>query len=514
MGGNGLAWWQRAVIYEVYPRSFQDSDGDGVGDLNGLIRRLDYLAWLGVDAVWLCPVQPSPMKDFGYDISDFCNIDPLFGTLKDFDRLLAEMHARGLKLILDLVPNHTSDRHPWFLDSRKSKDSRKRDWYVWRDPSPDGAPPNNWRGQFGGSAWSFDEATGQYYYHAFLPSQPDLNWWNPDVQTAMLDVMRFWLQRGVDGFRVDAATNLIEDNLFRDDPPNPAFREGMQDGERFTRAYSLDRPETHRHLEWMRTILDEFSGRVLIGEIHLPVARAMAYFGGAYPTFHLPFNFELLQTPWHSHCLGAAIDQYTIRLPKKGWPNWVLGNHDEARIATRLGAAQARIAAMLLLTLRGTVFVYYGDELGMANTDLPQERPQDPRGAMMGANYFRDESRTPMLWDAAVGAGFTSGEPWLPFDPDYPVINVAAQQADNRSILSLYHRLIALRREMPALREGEQIPLRPSEAVFAFQRRLADQTLLIAFNLYDDAQTFPLAAPGTLLLSTELDRENVLRTFA
>src|SRR5690242_12208501 len=293
-----MKWWQRGVIYQIYPRSFQDTDGNGVGDLKGISARLDYLSWLGIDAIWISPIYPSPMADFGYDIRDYCNVDPLFGSLDDFDELVASAHARALKLILDFVPNHTSDQHPWFAESRSSRSNPKRDWYIWRDGTGENTPPNNWLSHFGGSAWSFDKPTSQHYYHAFLPAQPDLNWRNPELRAAMYDVMRFWLQRGVDGFRVDAVTNLVEDELLRDDPPNPDYRPGKLPDARIRRVFTKDRPETHQYIGDMRDVTDEFGDRVLIGEVHLPLARAMAYYGGQRPYFHLPFNFQLLESPW------------------------------------------------------------------------------------------------------------------------------------------------------------------------------------------------------------------------
>jgi alpha-glucosidase len=283
---QGLTWWQHGIIYEIYPRSFQDSDGDGIGDLNGILRRLDYLVELGTNAIWISPIYPSPMADFGYDVTDYCGIDPIFGTMEDFDRLLAEVHRRGLKMILDFVPNHTSDQHPWFRESRSSRDNPKRDWYLWRDE------PNNWLSNFGGSSWERDETTGQYYYHSFLKQQPDLNWRNPAVQSAMFDVLRFWLRRGVDGFRVDVMWLMIKDDLFRDNPPNPGYRLGQPSSHRQLPIYNSDRPEVHDLVARMRAVVDEFPQRVLIGEIYLPVAQLMSYYGRDLKGANLPFNFH------------------------------------------------------------------------------------------------------------------------------------------------------------------------------------------------------------------------------
>ena len=372
------------MIYQIYPRSFQDTNGDGIGDLKGIERRLDYLASLGVDAIWISPIYPSPMADFGYDVADYCGVDPRFGTLADFDDLLAQAHARGLKVLLDFVPNHTSDRHPWFVESRSSRDNPKRDWYIWRDPAPDGGPPNNWISDFGGSAWEWDEATGQYYYHAFLKEQPDLNWRNPAVQAAMYDVMRFWFDRGVDGFRIDVLWHMIKAADFPDNPPNPAYQPAMGDMHRVLQLHSTDQPEVHEIAADMRAIADSYGAegrgeRVLIGEIYLPVDRLMHYYGRERAGVHLPFNFQLVDAPWEARALATLIADYEAALPPGGWPNWVLGNHDRPRVAAKRGQAQARVAAMLLLTLRGTPTLYYGDELGLTDVAIPPAEVQDPR---------------------------------------------------------------------------------------------------------------------------------------
>ena len=330
------SWWQTGIIYQIYPRSFQDSNGDGVGDLRGILRRLPYLAELGVDAIWISPIFVSPMADFGYDIADYAGIDPLFGTLEDFDDLAAATHQLGLKIILDLVPNHTSSQHPWFVESRSSKNSPKRDWYIWRDPAPDGGPPNNWLSEFGGGAWEYDAATGQYYYHAFLAAQPDLNWRNPQVRIAMYDAMRFWLRRGADGFRVDVIWHLIKDDQFRDNPPNPDFRPGDPPNHAVIPFYTADRPEVQDVIAEMRRVVNEFSDRVLIGEIYLPIERLVAYYGKNLSGAHLPFNFQLIHTAWTASAVAKLVSEYEAALPQGGWPNWVLGNHDQPRIAGRV----------------------------------------------------------------------------------------------------------------------------------------------------------------------------------
>lgn len=486
-----LPWWRDVVVYEVYPRSFQDSNGDGIGDLAGITDRLDYLSWLGIEAIWICPFYASPMKDGGYDIRDFCAVDPVFGALDDFDKLLSAAHDRGIRVILDFVPNHTSDQHPWFQESRQNRTNPKRDWYVWRDGLPDGRAPTNWESRFGGSAWTKDDLSGQFYYHAFLPSQPDLNWRNNDLRSAMLDVLRFWIARGIDGFRVDAITNLIEDAFFRDEPRGREADDGLNS---LSRVFTQDRPETHACVAAIRAVLDA-SGRdlVLIGEVHLPVASVMSYYGKQ--GFNLPFNFILLHAAWDARSIAAAIDRYEILLPEDAWPNWVLGNHDEPRIASRIGVEQARNAAMLIMTLRGTPFIYYGDELGLA--DLPDQKR---------SSFNRNPSRSPMPWDQSRHAGFTTGDPWLPLDPRHEQKNVRILQTQATSILHLYRALIALRKKSPALRNGEQAPLQSGQQILAFRRSAADSEVLVLLNLTGDEANYSGACDGRILLSTRLDR--------
>jgi alpha-glucosidase len=511
------AWWQRGVVYQVYPRSFQDSNGDGVGDLPGILSRLDHLAWLGVDAVWISPIFPSPMADFGYDVSDYTGIDPVFGSLADFDRLVAAARERGLRVILDFVPNHSSDQHPWFIESRSTRTNPKRDWYIWRDPAPDGGPPNNWLSEFGGPAWTFDAATGQYWYHAYLPQQPDLNWRNPELRAAMLDTLRFWLDRGVDGFRVDAIHHLFEDAAFRDNPPDPDWRPGLSPARRVIRAYTMDQPEVHDAIAAMRRVSDEYPGdRVLIGEAYLPIDRLMLYYGADLMGFQLPFNFHLLSTPWTARDIGALVERYEAALPPGAWPNWVLGNHDRSRVASRLGPAQARVAAMLLLTLRGTPTIYGGDEIGMEDVPIPPERVQDPwERNVPGLGLGRDPVRTPMQWDGGPNAGFApaGAEPWLPLAADRRDRNVAAQEADPRSMLSLHRALLALRRAEPALSVGAYAPVAgAAEDVLAFERRDVEtgRRVLVALNLGGRERKLPDGAASAglrVLLSTHLDRD-------
>jgi len=502
-------WWQRGVVYQVYPRSFKDSDGDGIGDLPGILSRLDYLRWLGVDALWLSPMYPSPMKDFGYDVADYTAVDPVFGTLEDFDRLVKAAHARELRVILDFVPNHTSDQHAWFRESRASRASAKRDWYLWRDPAPGGGPPNNWLSCFGGSAWQLDDATGQYYYHAFLPEQPDLNWRNPEVVDAMLGVLRFWLDRGVDGFRIDVLWHLIKDDRFGDNPPNPAWQPGMDPYQAVVPVNTTDRPEVQDLVRKMRGLLDAYSERVLIGEIYLPVERLVTYYGADLSGAHLPFNFQLIRAPWDARHIEALIREYERLLPEGAWPNWVLGNHDQHRIASRVGTAQARVAAMLLLTLRGTPTLYYGDEIGMRDVPIPPARVQDPfERNVPGQGLGRDPERTPMQWSGAAQAGFTTGEPWLPVADDFAQVNVEAQRDDARSMLTLYARLIALRRGEPALEVGrfEALPATDSVLVYRRSARAQESSFLVALNLGHHPRTVQLPEAATLVLSTYLDR--------
>jgi glycosidase len=482
-------WWQTGVIYQIYPRSFQDTNGDGIGDLKGIERRLDYLASLGVDAIWISPIYPSPMADFGYDIVDYCGIDSCFGALADFDDLLAQAHARGLKVLLDFVPNHTSDRHPWFIESRSSRDNPKRDWYIWRDPAPDGGPPNNWISDFGGSAWEWDKATGQYYYHAFLKEQADLNWRNPAVQAAMYDVMRFWFDRGVDGFRIDVLWHMIKAADYRDNPPNPTYQPAMGDMHRVLQLHSTDQPEVHGIAADMRAIADSYGAkggdeRVLIGEIYLPVDRLLRYYGRERAEVHLPFNFQLVDAPWEARSLAALIANYEAALPPGAWPNWVLGNHDRPRVAAKRGQAQARVAAMLLLTLRGTPTLYYGDELGLTDVAISPAQVRDPRGLREpGLALGRDPVRTPMPWDGSENAGFSTARPWLPLNADWPTRNVAQMAEEPHSILTLYRRLLAVRRAHLALSIGDFALLDAEGDVLAYERRHGAERLIVALNL-------------------------------
>jgi alpha-glucosidase len=508
---QNLRWWERGIIYQIYPRSFKDSNGDGIGDLRGIREKLDYLQWLGVDAVWISPIFPSPMADFGYDVSNYTGIEPIFGTLAEFDALLGDVHARGMKLLLDYVPNHTSDQHPWFIDSRSSRGSAKRDWYIWRDAAPDGGAPNNWRANFGGGAWEWDEKTQQYYYHAFLKQQPDLNWRNPAVRRAMLDVLRFWLDRGVDGFRVDVMHHLLKDTEFRDNPPNPDWQPNMSPYRELLTTYTVDLPEVEEIVALMRGVIEEYEDRLLVGEIYLPVERLMAYYGASGQGAHLPFNFQLIRLRWKAREIAEAVERYEALLPSYAWPNWVLGNHDKPRIATRAGAAQAGVAAMLLLTLRGTPTMYYGDEIGMHDVPIPPDRVQDPfEKNVPGLGLGRDPVRTPMQWSAGKWAEFSTVQPWLPLPEDYKVRNVAVELGNPTSLLSLYRRLIDLRRTETALSVGSYAALPAGDDLMAYVRKAGDRRLLIVLNFSAQSRPFnldDLQARTLLLLSTSLDRE-------
>jgi alpha-glucosidase len=504
-------WWRHGVFYQIYPRSFQDTNADGVGDLAGIIERLPYLKALGIDAVWLSPIFPSPMADFGYDISDYGDIDPLFGSMEDFDALVSAVHDSGLKLILDLVPNHTSDQHPWFIESRSSRDNRKRGWYVWRDGKPEGGPPNNWLSEFGGSGWEYDETTGQYYYHAFLAQQPDLNWRNPQVREAIYDVMRFWLRKGVDGFRVDVIWHLIKDAEFRDNPPNPHYVEGRPPHEAILTQYSTDQPEVHEVIAEMRRVIDGFDSCVLIGEIYLPLHRLVAYYGNDLAGAQMPFNFALLSTLWSARSVEKIVADYERTLPAGAWPNWVLGNHDRPRVASRVGAEQARVAAMLLLTLRGTPTLYYGDEIGMRQVAIAPDQVQDPfEKNVPGIGVGRDGCRTPMQWSARPHAGFSMAKPWLPPADDFTRENVVNLDAVPDSILHLYKALIALRKKMPQLVTGAYQPVSAQGDVLLYRREGEGGVAVIALNLGAEPATIASSSIGfgrEILLSTMLDRQ-------
>lgn len=499
-------WWQTGVLYQVYPRSFQDSTGDGVGDLDGVTSRLEYLTDLGVDAMWISPFYPSPMKDGGYDVADYCGVDPALGDLAAFERLVAEAHRLGLRVVVDWVPNHSSDQHPWFQSSRVGRDSPHRDWYVWRDPKPGTGPgtgrppepPNNWLAAFGGPAWTWDDATAQFYLHSFLPEQPDTNWRSPALREALFDTLRFWLRRGVDGFRIDTAVHIAKDPRLCDNPPEPR----PDAGHKPVAAYDLQKhvrdrahPDVHGYFREIRRLVGTYPDapggkgeRALFGEIHLghDLPQWASYFGTG-DELHLPLNFGLLAAPWTAAGLRAHVEAVEAALPPGAWPSYVLGSHDERRLVARVGAAGARLAAVLLLTLRGTPTLYAGDEIGTPQVDVPADRLRDPAGVRTGVpGLGRDGGRTPMAWDASPGAGFSSAPEaafWLPLHETYRTVNVETQAVTTDSLLSLYRRLLALRRTTPALHAGTFDALRcvPS-SVFGYVRAMDDSRALILLN--------------------------------
>jgi alpha-glucosidase len=477
--GPRAPWWQRGVVYQIYPRSFADATGDGVGDLAGIERHLDHLVGLGVDAVWLSPIYRSPMADFGYDVSDHCDVDPIFGDLAAADSLIEAAHRRGIAVVLDWVPNHTSDRHPWFVDARSGRDAARRDWYVWRDPAPDGGPPNNWGAAFtGGSAWTFDEASGQYYLHLFLPEQPDLNWANPAVEAAMHDVLRFWLDRGVDGFRADVVHLIGKDPAL---PDLPAELAGQ------SMVVRNDHAGTHALLRRIRALLDSYPGdRMMVGEVYLLSTERVAEYYGDGDELHLSFNFTPLHTPWDAAVWCRRIERVEEVLGARGaWPTWVLSNHDQPRHRSRYGSeARARAAAVLLLALRGTPFLYMGEELGLEDAVVPPDRVVDPGG--------RDGCRAPMPWTAAPGHGWCA-DPWLPFGPHAEARSVERQAADPTSMLGLYTRLIRARRASPALTTGALELLDAPDGTIAWRRRHGDDERLVVVSFVAEERPAPVS---------------------
>jgi alpha-glucosidase len=476
-----VPWWRSAVVYQIYPRSFADSDGDGIGDLRGITGRLEHVRDLGADAVWLSPIYRSPMADFGYDIADHTDVDPIFGSLADADALIARAHQLGLRVLLDFVPNHTSDLHPWFAESRASRDAAKRNWYVWRNGDE---LPNNWMSTFGQQrpAWTRDHPTRGWYLHSFLPEQPDLNWDEPAVESAMHEVLRFWLRRGVDGFRIDVAQKVGKDPALGDNEPG--------------RRHDEDWPSVHPRLAAIRRVLEEFEGdRVAVGEVYLLDQRALAPYITSGDELHLAHNFFFLHLPWRAERFRAAVDEFELLTSAGGWPAWCLNNHDHSRTATRYGAARARVAAVLVLTLRGTPFLYQGEELGLTDGAVPPEAIVDMSG--------RDPERVPIPWEPGPGTGFTTGRPWLPSHPDSDRLAVTVQEGDPASALELYRRLIALRRARPALQHGSYRSVHAAPDVFAYVREHEGERLLVALNFAPFPRPLPAEARSAdVLLST------------
>lgn len=493
-----------SVFYQIYPRSWADSNDDGVGDLPGAVSRLDHLRWLGVDGIWLNPIMPSPNADWGYDVSDYRGVHPDFGTLEDAEALVRAAHERGLRVLFDLVPNHTSARHPWFIDALRGRDAAHRDWYVWADPAADGGPPNNWRAHLGGgSAWTLDESSGQYYFHSFLPEQPDLNWWNPEVRSAFDDILRFWFERGVDGFRIDVVHHLIHDRELRANPP--ATTDDHEEVRRFGQRplYTQNRPEVHEILRRWRAIAEEYDPpRLLVGETYIFDLDEMARYFGARDELTHAFNFPFLLSRFVARDLARCVEDTLLSLPEGVSGTWTGSNHDVGRFASRWCGGderKVRCALMMLLTLPGTTFLYYGDEIGMVDTAVPTERVVDPGGG--GVTAGRDVCRTPMHWEGASGAGFTAPgvEPWLPFG-DLST-NVAAQRDDPRSTLSLCRRLIALRREDDGLAAGAYGLVALEGGSWSWRRG----DVLVALNLADEDAAVP-DVDGRIAVATTRER--------
>jgi len=502
------AWWH-GVLYHVYLRSFADSNGDGAGDLPGLISRLDHLSWLGVDGIWVSPVMPSPNEDWGYDVADYCAVDPAYGTLGDVDRLVGEAETRGMRVLFDLVPNHSSDRHPWFVTSRSSREDPKRDWYVWSDPKPDGSPPNNWVSSFFGPAWQLDEGTGQYYLHSFLEAQADLNWWNEGVRAAFDDVLRFWFDRGVAGFRIDVVHKMLKDPQLRDNPPATASDSFIERVWGQRELNNADHRQNHDIMRRWREIADSYAQpRVLVGETYLfDLARMAAYYGAG-DELHLNFNMPFLWTPFEAPALRAVVQETLAALPEGARPVWNAGSHDITRFPTRWcggDVRKVRAALMLLLMLPGTALLYYGDEIGMGDTTVAEDAARDPLGRRAPVRSAgRDPARTPMQWSARPGAGFTDPGvvPWLPLG-DASGCNVEAQRSDPGSVLSFCRDLIALRREAPDRQGGAMRFLDAPENVLAWRR---GERVTVALNLSDTADTVETVR-GVIRAGTRRERE-------
>jgi alpha-glucosidase len=509
-------WYRRAVLYHIYPLSFSDDNGDGFGDLRGIIRHIDYLHGnndndesLGVSAIWLSPIYLSPWADWGYDVADHKMIDPRFGTMQDFDNLLAQVHGRGMKLLMDYVPNHTSIEHQWFKKSRSQRQNDKRDWYIWADPSDDGGPPNNWLSSFGGPAWTYDENSRQYYMHTFLPEQPDLNWRNPLVREAMLDVLQFWLDKGVDGFRADAVLGLLKDEQLRDDPPNPNFRPGISDpADEFLRIHSAGQRELNATIGSFCDVLAKKQGTYLLSEAYLNIPGLQHLYEACktHP-IHAPFNFNLMSLNWGARSYREFIDSYELALGPNDWPNYVLGNHDRHRLATRIGQERARLLGLMQLTLRGLPVVYYGEELGLYDTKVQASEVRDPWELRVpGHGLGRDGARGPMPWSDEIGAGFTTNNPWLPVARDHEQLNVDAERRDPESSLNLYRHLIQIRNNSPALMDGIYRSIEVNNPyIYAFVRETEVQKFLIVLNFDQHHAKCTLHGPvGNWVIGTHL----------
>ncbi|CUH77085.1 alpha-amylase family glycosyl hydrolase [Tropicibacter naphthalenivorans] len=509
-------WWRGAVIYQIYPRSYQDSNGDGIGDLNGIAMRLPHVASLGVDAIWISPFFASPMKDFGYDVSDYCDVDPMFGTLSDFDTLVETAHLHGIKVMIDLVLSHSSDQHPWFVESRASRDNPKADWYVWSDPAPDGTPPNNWLSIFGGSAWQWDARREQYYLHNFLTSQPDLNFHNPDVQDALLDVVRFWLDRGVDGFRLDTINFYVHDDQLRSNPPLPpeerddSIAPKVNPYNHQLHVYSKNRPENIAFLERFRALLDEYPGKTAVGEVG-DAQRGLEIMGeytAGDDRVHMCYSFEFLSGAQPDAAKVAKVMADVDEKAPEGWACWAYSNHDVVRHATRwdLPPAAQRAFTTLMMCLRGSVCIYQGEELGLPEADVAFEDLQDPYGIEFWPEFKgRDGCRTPMVWEQSnQNGGFTDGMPWLPVSHDHLNRAVAVQEEDPGAPLHHYRKAIAFRHAHPALAKGAHDGVKATGSVVHFQRFDGDETVFVAINLSGEPAVLDMPDGAWLQIGQEL----------
>lgn len=510
-------WFHKSVVYHIYPRSFKDSNNDGVGDLEGIINKLDYLndgtsQSLGVTAIWLSPIYKSPMADFGYDVSDYYDIDPLFGDLKVFDQLVKEAHKRGIKVMMDLLINHTSSEHSWFKESRSSKDNPKRDWYIWQDPKEDGSPPNNWRSVFGGPAWTLDKKTGQYYLHSFLSEQPDLNWRNEEVKKAMREVIEFWLKKGVDGFRVDALDHLAEDEEFKNDPYNPDYIPFTQSPySAIEHTHSKSPRDVKTAINTLCDIADSHGDKFIVSEAYIGIPQMVEMYSACRQGVYAPFNFNLMQKPWIASEFRRFIDEFESSLSANDWPNYVFGNHDKSRLATRMGQEKIRIVAMLLMTLRGMPFIYYGDEIGMTDVEIKPEEIQDPYAKRTGnLRFSRDPERSPMQWDDSSYAGFSETKPWLPLSKDYKNKNVKSQSEDKKSLLNLYKNLIHYRNSSEPLMYGKYESLdTKSPDILSFVREHGGKKNLIMLNFSSKSIREILPCPeAKIVLNSYLDKKD------
>lgn len=500
--------WDDAVIYQIYPRSFKDCNNDGVGDINGIIEKIPYLVDLGINAVWISPMYKSPMIDCGYDISDFCDIDPLFGSLKDFDRMIDVFHENKIKVIIDYVPNHTSSEHPWFLESKSSKNNAKRDWYIWKDPRQGGGPPNNWLSYFGGPAWELDKITDQYYLHTFCKEQPDLNWHNPEVVKAMKEVLEFWLEHGIDGFRVDAYNFLFKDQRFLDEPPSETPDNNVPYYD-LNHIYTMDQHELMPLINDLEKTVSPFGDILLITENTKMDFGQMMKFYKAGSKMHKPYNFFFFSLKWNAQEYRSFIDKYDAGVGHTHFPNYVLSNHDYLRFHSKTGKEQSRCAALIQLTLRGIPTVYYGDELGLDNCDTSHVAPQDPfEKNAPGLGLNRDPSRTPFLWDDSKYAGFSTVAPWLPVHKTYKKDNVKFQSKDPHSFLNLYKRLINLHKS-GVIKHGFYKSFDTgSETVYGYTRTHQDKTIAVIIQFSDKNEDVVLSFKGKIMFNTHLDRQN------